>query len=1214
MNNNTGHFEGLIEKLKDKVNNIGSDTKGSTNNALDLIDEINQEYLNLKVFNQQLIDENNKASDEIEKYSLYLENNPMGNLLLETNGKILYLNKAAENIFGKSRSAIVGQEFSKFIHPSYINYYHQHLNKGLNNLDDNHATVLLSNRKSVIFSSKLTYHSQVIIVSVDEITSADKYELEMMKSIEITVLRNNISRAFYAPDYNEVLSKVIFILLEKFNCNVGYFNIIDEEGSLVVTPVANNNFSEKKLLREQIRKPEEWNGNWGDSLKQKKSIFKNTSLSLLDKKVEVEKAIFAPILSDERLIGQIIIADREESFTIEEVELLDWTCNYIAPILIARINENATENKRKEVLSKLDNIISHSNQLFYVHDQNNNVSYVSPQCYDFFGYTQEETMKNWNKLIIDNPANNKGLKTKQKAIHTKKKQPNYFLELQNKAGKNIWVEIDETPVFHENKGVIMVGSMTDITEKRKAEQALKQNKIEHERILDSFVDAVYVTSPDYKIAYMNKAMRNTVGSHAIGEPCYKIVHNRDTVCDWCVYKDLKKKKEITYEKHFPQQNKDFLIKNILRNNGSKLSIFIDITFQKNIENELRKLSVAVEQSPISIVITDTNGNIEYVNTQFTRLTGYNFEEVYGKNPRILQSGKTSPKVHKDLWDTIKNLKVWKGELVNKKKNGEEFYEESVLSPIRNKYGEIINYVALKSDITQRKKIEIELRKLSVAVDQSPLSIVITDTDGIINYVNPNFTKLTGYTREEAIGQNPKILNSGKNEPSVFVNMWETLNNGNTWHGEIINKKKNGDEFIEQSVISPIIDDEGNTVSYIALKEDITSRKIIEKEASDMALFALLNPEPVFRFDDNGNILQSNPSANNVFNLETLENALIHEIIPSLHHYDIKEIIESGKLISVVEKINNEVYKFLINGVSDNSIGQVYGTNITDLKRAEAQILEKSEELEFINKSLVSSISYAKIIQNAVLPSEEFLKQFLPESFVLYLPRDIVSGDFYWIKQIQNKIFMAAADCTGHGVPGAFMSMLGITLLNGIVTSAKDADLYKANLILNQLRKELKLSLHQDRRRDTTSDGMDLSFCIIDIDRMKMQFAGANNPLYLIRKINNKYELVQYSADRMPIGVHIKETSFTNNYIKLEADDLVFMFSDGFVDQFGPEQQKYKSRRFRNFLVEIAEKPLADQKELLNEEFHKWKGDNKQVDDVLIMGLRISESYGDIDLF
>jgi len=252
------------------------------------------------------------------------------------------------------------------------------------------------------------------------------------------------------------------------------------------------------------------------------------------------------------------------------------------------------------------------------------------------------------------------------------------------------------------------------------------------------------------------------------------------------------------------------------------------------------------------------------------------------------------------------------------------------------------------------------------------------------------------------------------------------------------------------------------------------------------------------------------------------------------------------------------------------------------------------------QEITDSIHYASRIQAAVLPPKEFINKILPENyFILYKPRDIVSGDFFWIAQKDNKTIITVADCTGHGVPGAFMSMLGISFLNEIVNSN---NISNADEILNKLREHVIKALHQTGETGENKDGMDIAMCVIDFDTQKLQFAGAYNPLYLVRND----ELLHFKADKMPIGIYFKgDKAFSCQEIDIEKGDSIYVFSDGYVDQFGGEDNsKFKSKQFKQLLIDIQKHSMSDQKEILDKTIENWKGKNEQIDDILVMGIKL----------
>jgi serine phosphatase RsbU (regulator of sigma subunit) len=255
-----------------------------------------------------------------------------------------------------------------------------------------------------------------------------------------------------------------------------------------------------------------------------------------------------------------------------------------------------------------------------------------------------------------------------------------------------------------------------------------------------------------------------------------------------------------------------------------------------------------------------------------------------------------------------------------------------------------------------------------------------------------------------------------------------------------------------------------------------------------------------------------------------------------------------------------------------------------------------DQIAYQKKHITDSIMYAKRIQTALIPSLELFSEKL-EHFVLYKPLAIVSGDFYWVSSQGNMQVIICADCTGHGVPGAFMSMLGITMLNEIVMGKK---ILMPDQIIENLRQGIIRALKQVEADDSVKDGMDIEVCLIDFEKDKLWFAGANNPLYLVRD----GELMHYRADKMPAAIHYKMTPFTLHEIDIKKGDAFYIFTDGYADQFGgPNEKKFMSVQLKEKLMSMNGMPMLRQGEVLNDIFENWRGNNPQVDDVTMIGIR-----------
>jgi PAS domain S-box-containing protein len=399
--------------------------------------------------------------------------------------------------------------------------------------------------------------------------------------------------------------------------------------------------------------------------------------------------------------------------------------------------------------------------------------------------------------------------------------------------------------------------------------------------------------------------------------------------------------------------------------------------------------------------------------------------------------------------------------------------------------------AITSQLAALKASDLLLLKLKTSVEQSESIVVITDNGGVIEYVNQAFTHVTGFIPAEVVGKSTRILQSGYHDKAFYRQMWTTIKSGATWKGEFFNRRKNGETFWETSIITPIKNEANEIVSYIAIKEDITDARDAQNKL-----------------------------------------ARFNKIIASSH------------------------------------------------------------------KQITASIDYAKRIQGAVLPKLNALSPFFSEHFVLFKPRDTVSGDFHFVQAHKNFIFIAAVDCTGHGVPGAFMSMMGITFLHEIVSQPDGVSAAQA---LDLLRQKLKQALYQDGESREQHDSMDIAFACIDTQTKILSFAGAYNSLLIFREgVMHKLQ-----ADRMPIGVHRKEKPFTNHEFQLQTDDVLYFFTDGYYSQFNHQtKDKMLAKNFINLLQEIHKNTLDQQHTLLTNYLQQWQGTEPQVDDILVIGLRL----------
>ncbi len=513
--------------------------------------------------------------------------------------------------------------------------------------------------------------------------------------------------------------------------------------------------------------------------------------------------------------------------------------------------------------------------------------------------------------------------------------------------------------------------------------------------------------------------------------------------------------------------------------------------------------------------------------------------------------------------------------------------------------------------TQIREVENAQKRLHSLLENASEIISIYDEDMKLKYISPSVFNIYGYTVDEMMeGKDlDRLTAKGVKEfTEIFVSLIEKP--GQSITIQYTYMRKDGQKIFIESTGRNLLDDPAID-GIIINSQDITERKRAEKEErmkSKMQSLSENSPDMILRLSPTGQFFYANPIVKIFTGVDN--NDIIKRNLSDVNfNKEIKQFFTESiqKVKSSQQKTNTETTFptnfgnriMQVNAIPEFSDDKDLETilfvahDITEQKKIEQEIKEK-------NHAVQESINYAQRIQTSILPNTKYIQEFLPNSFMLYKPRDVVSGDFPWFFKKGDEIFVAAVDCTGHGVPGALLSFIGYFILNNVVDHY---DNINAGQILDKLHEGVRKTLKQDRIDSDARDGMDIALCKINLSKKVLEFAGAHRPLYLIRN----GELIEYKGDRKAIGGipfgKKPEIDFANHQINLENGDKVFFFSDGLPDQVGGDSgKKYQASRIRELITNNLDLKMNECERFFFNDFEKWRGDFKQIDDVLLIGI------------
>lgn len=489
-------------------------------------------------------------------------------------------------------------------------------------------------------------------------------------------------------------------------------------------------------------------------------------------------------------------------------------------------------------------------------------------------------------------------------------------------------------------------------------------------------------------------------------------------------------------------------------------------------------------------------------------------------------------------------------------------------------------------------------------------ITIYEKDATVRYVSPSVENIFGFSTDELVGRSGRKLIHPKGRETFDKLISDSLAfPSQTFEAQFSYNKKNGDRIWTETTAKNMLDDPA-IQGIILNTRDITMRRKAEKEEKKRGQMQALSENSIdliMRLDTHGQFFYANP---------VIEYFFGHKQDFFLHK-DIKMLNLEPEFVNLVIEIIQQVCDTRKNSHSETTYTTNDGKKILNINAipefneensvetvlfvihdiTEAKLIE--QQIQVAHKKITESINYAHRIQSSILPTENILKTLFPQSFMMYKPKDVVSGDFPWIKIKDDYIYIAAVDCTGHGVPGALMSFIGYFILNEITTKDEILD---TGVLLDRLHKGVQQILKQDTGESEARDGMDVALCRINSKTRELQFSGAHRPLYYL----HENVLEEIKADKYPIGgMHYKtRKEFVTTTINYSAQDAIYFFTDGLPDQFNPEGKKFMTKQIKDLIANNQQMEIDQFSEFIDASFENWKGTHKQMDDVLLIGMRL----------
>lgn len=534
-----------------------------------------------------------------------------------------------------------------------------------------------------------------------------------------------------------------------------------------------------------------------------------------------------------------------------------------------------------------------------------------------------------------------------------------------------------------------------------------------------------------------------------------------------------------------------------------------------------------------------------------------------------------------------------------------------------------NAVHMEETQQELKKTNIELQKqisevnnaqnrIRALLENASEVITIYDEDGTVTYVSPSVQNILGHNEKDLVGLKD-IKYIDENDQPGYLEMFSDLleNPEKTLRIEYRYYSKTGEKIWLEATGKNLLDDPA--INGIVLNsQDITERKRAEEEErkrGQMQSLSENSPDLILRMDTAGKIYYINPTISrltpykpkNIIN-KNIDDTLINKSIIDDWKSIVAQVSETNKKMNAETDFKTEDIELImnVNAIPEfNDEKELETVLIVCHDITEQKAIEN--EIKNTNSKLNDSINYAELIQEAILPNNDYIRKTFNDSFIYFKPRDIVSGDFPWFARYGDDVYIAAVDCTGHGVPGAMISMVGYFLLNNIVDGKEKMS---SGEVLNKLDKSVTDTFRQNSADSKLKDGMDLAICRVNLKTLELEYSGANRPLYYLKDGDLLSEI---KGDKFPIGggkAYSNKTDFTTHTLKMSKGDAIYFFSDGYPDQFGGDtNDKFGAKRIKELIIDNRDKSLDQMYSEFDSQFNKWKGDKVQTDDVLLIGIR-----------